>query len=838
MFGEIKVQPEVVSRRRQKECPLFKLPGWLKKCKLLRLSDPEGMKAWENLLKGPKQAIGVDTETNSKNARKAKLLMVSVAYSESEALLLEFRVPKLSAALAKLDLISQACTWKPVKNVEILAKQLYEVCKLHEVVMQNKIYDERVLDRELGPFVGGVFRADRDTMLAAYLEDGSQPTGLKDLIQNKFALPVIQWESVNFVDPEQRLFYACQDAIGTLRLDGYFRRKKVYEMMLFPVEMEVADVIKDMEEVGVLIDQAEVKRQQIKVGGEIVVLEKKIYEYAGRKFKIDSTAQVGKVLFEDIGLASHSTTATGRYSTRATVLEAMKNVHPIVSSILEYRHKQKLKSQYLDGIYKYIEEDGRIHASYLQTVVPTGRLACKDPNNMQVPLDDIRKCYVASPGFILINADYKQIEFRLLASESKCQPALRALAAGKDTHRMCALVIFGKSEVTKEERDDSKTQTFGIVYGMEDWGLAARLSISRSEARDRMDRWFRLWRGIREWIAKEQREGIRRGGSRTIFGRHRTLPDLRSREPRVKGRALRNVINDRIQGGAADIAKMRMKRVNDRIKAIGGRTLIFNHDSMLFEVPIEREEEGVKVSIEGMEWKRRGFADMDVEVKVGQNWGELKEYPVQGNNDKIIEKPKETKLSKKQVAILLQKKLLACRACTVRKEAKAPVPFKGDLRSQIMFVGRNPGGDEDEQGLPFVGRGGQLLNKYIKGMGLVREKIYITNLLKCYTTDNRVPNDEEVRICRDLWLKREIKLMRPKVILLFGNQCIRAILGKETPSVNLVHGEVFERKLFGGTVRLVALYHPGYCLRNDDAAERAVQDIKELKPKLEQWLND
>lgn len=814
-----------VRKKRKLPAP-FTVPSWMSRCELLNADHDSGKVALLSLLKSPKQVITIDTETTSTDSHTARLLVVSIAVSSTKAILLRFRQPMKDGS------------WLAVPKWSARAAFLKSIFLHHTIVMHNRLYDERILDRELNqpicrPFQ---FRADRDTMLAAYLEDGSQKTGLKALGQSHFGLDVIEFESVNFSDPHELLVYACQDVLLTWRLDAHFLKapqgSNVHKMPLHKVEHEVSEVLREMEDWGMLVDMDTLKKQQEIMGKEVVDAKALVFKLAGSEFNLDSTAKVAKVIYDDLGIPPTQLTPGGKPSTRAEVLETMSAAHPFIPAILDYRHLSKLKSQYLDTLSDYIRSDGKIHTGYMQTITPTGRLAAHNPNLLQIP-KRTRICYRASPGFTFVQADYMAVEFRLMVSLANCEPALRAIRAGRDTHRICASVLYGvpENEVTEDQRDASKTITFGLLYGMEYWGLASRLKISNGSAKELIEKYFRLWKGIKEWILKQHNIALRRGGSRTAFGRHRTLPDLGSFDPRIRGRAMRNVINDAIQGGAADIIKMRMLPTAKAVGALGGRTLLMVHDSLLFEIPTPKVKEAAKIITDTMRWDHRNFAPMEVEIEAGETWGTLKplepKTPKPTTQEEIEAIP--LVITPNLIAEKLRITMSKCNACSARKEATQVVPFSGPVNSLVVFVGRNPGNDENREGFPFIGPGGKLLDKWISILGLIRKDVFITNIVKCHTFDDREPTPQELATCRDRWLIRELKLVKPKYIFLFGNQCIKGFLGDNQNSITKTCGQVIKKEMFGSLTYIIPFYHPGYILRKPDMYLEVASILTKLK---------
>ena len=397
------------------------------------------------------------------------------------------------------------------------------------------------------------------------------------------------------------------------------------DKLFYEMEMPLVFVLYDMEKEGICIDAKALKEYGHQLESSILELEKKIHAQAGEEFNINSPKQLGVILFEKLGLPNGKKTKTG-YSTSADVLEKMAPDYPIVSDILEYRQLTKLKSTYADGLANFIDENGKIHTSFNQTITATGRLSSTEPNLQNIPIRIelgrlIRKVFHPMKGNVFVDSDYSQIELRILAHMSGDEKMIEAYNSGKDIHSTTASQVFHVpvEEVTPELRRNAKAVNFGIVYGISAFGLSQDLNIGRKEAQEYIDRYFATYPKIKEFIDKTVTDAKKTGRTSTIYGRIRPVPELSSSNFMQRQFGERVAMNAPIQGTAADIIKIAMIRVHDRLirEGFASRLILQVHDELLIETK-ESEKEAV---IALLEEEMHQSANLRVPLEVGTAWG-------------------------------------------------------------------------------------------------------------------------------------------------------------------------------------------------------------------------
>lgn len=397
------------------------------------------------------------------------------------------------------------------------------------------------------------------------------------------------------------------------------------DTLFYEVEMPLVFVLYDMEKEGICMDVNALKEYSKELEGSIVELEKKIHEAAGEEFNINSPKQLGVILFEKLGLPNGKKTKTG-YSTSADVLEKLAGEYPIVSDILEYRTLSKLKSTYADGLQNFVEADGKIRTSFNQTITATGRLSSTEPNLQNIPIRIelgrlIRKVFHPMDGNVFVDSDYSQIELRILAHMSGDEKLIEAYNSGQDIHSTTASQVFHVpfEEVTPLLRRNAKAVNFGIVYGISAFGLSQDLDISRKEAQEYIDRYFETYPKIKEFIDHTVADAKETGKTTTIYGRIRPIPELSSSNFMQRQFGERVAMNAPIQGTAADIIKIAMIRVHDRLIKEGyeSRLILQVHDELLIETK-ESEKDAV---IALLEEEMHQVASLSVPLEVGTAWG-------------------------------------------------------------------------------------------------------------------------------------------------------------------------------------------------------------------------
>jgi DNA polymerase I-like protein with 3'-5' exonuclease and polymerase domains len=397
------------------------------------------------------------------------------------------------------------------------------------------------------------------------------------------------------------------------------------------VELPLANVLCEMEKIGVRIDVDMLKQAELQLNGELQVLEQQIYASAGSIFNINSPKQVGEVLFDQLRLdAKAKKSKTGQYSTSEEVLLALKSKHEVVGLILAYRELKKLISTYIAALPTYINPDtGKIHTTYNQTVTATGRLSSSNPNLQNLPIRSergqlIRQAVIPDDNCLFLSADYSQIELRLMAHFSQDPHLVEAFRSGQDIHAATAAKIFNVpiEAVTREQRRQAKTANFGIIYGISAFGLAQQLDCSRSEAKALIDGYFAAFPGVIDYIEHQKELARQQGFAVTLFGRKRYLPDILSHNATVRAFAERNAVNSPIQGTAADIIKMAMVTIHRRLKQEGlqAKMIMQVHDELNFNVPVNEVEQVREIVVSEMQNVVHLTVPLIADCGVGKNW--------------------------------------------------------------------------------------------------------------------------------------------------------------------------------------------------------------------------
>ena len=428
--------------------------------------------------------------------------------------------------------------------------------------------------------------------------------------------------------------YAAEDADITLRLRGVLE-PQIEEMglreLFYGVEMPLVRVLAEMERTGVIIDDFALAQSSGVMTAEMQRIERHIREISGSNLNISSPKQVGELLFDVLKISDKPRkTKSGQYVTDEETLEGLRTKHPVVGEILEYRGVKKLLSTYIDALPKLINgRTGRVHTSFNQTVTATGRLSSSNPNLQNIPIRDeqgkeIRKAFIASEGHVFMSADYSQVELRLMAHLSQDANMLAAFNADHDIHAATAANIYKVpiEEVTSDMRRKAKTANFGIIYGISTFGLSERLGVSRAEAKELIDGYFVSFPGVKDYIDTTIENARRDGYVETMLHRRRYLPDINSRNANVRGYAERNAVNAPIQGTAADVIKIAMVKIADRLKREGlkAEMLLQVHDELNFNVPLDELDRVKALVREEMEGAVKLSVPLRVDIGVGANW--------------------------------------------------------------------------------------------------------------------------------------------------------------------------------------------------------------------------
>ena len=583
--------------------------------------------------------IAIDVETTSTDSMKADLVGLSFAAEPGRG----YYVPVG-------HLLAQGSSGQlPMGLVIERLGPVLENPKVAKAAHNGK-YDLTVLRRH-GIEVRGL---DFDTMIAAYLlEPSRRGFGLKDLAWSKLGLEMkpitdligkgrsqITVAQISIADTAG---YAGADADATMRLvnvlEKELREREQWDLFR-GVEMPLVQVLMDMEMVGVALDTDELMDISTGMHRRIVELEEQIQRLAGRPFNLSSTQQLGQVLFDEMGLPVRAKTKTG-FSTRASVLEELKSLHPIIDLFLEHRQLTKIKSTYVDALPLLVNrETGRVHTSYNQTGTVTGRISSSDPNLQNIPVRTelgrhVRCAFVSEEGWLLLGVDYSQVELRILAHISQDPSLLAAFGRGEDIHASTAAAVFEVplSDVTPEMRRIAKTINFGIIYGMGEYGLSQRTSLSVEQSRRFIDNYFARYEKVRDYV-EETKAGARElGYVSTLLGRRRYFPELRTSgraHTGVKRAAEREAINMPIQGSAADILKIAMVHLHDALQKenFAARMILQVHDELVLEVPRGELSPVADLVRSVMESAWDLDASLRVDTKVGENWEQMEAYQV------------------------------------------------------------------------------------------------------------------------------------------------------------------------------------------------------------------
>ena len=570
------------------------------------------------------KSFAFDTETEGLDPLTAGLVGMSFAIWEQEAWYVPVPVNREEAT----DIVLRLASALQHPEIEKVGQNIkFDILALRKYGVQVKgpLFDTMLAHYLLNPEL----RHGMDYLAETYLKYKTVP--IEDLIGPKGK----KQASMRTVPIEQIKEYAAEDADVTLRLKHYFApllKQEGLESLFFEMEMPLIYVLAEMEATGVKLDTNALKQSSEVLSQQLTALEESIYDLAGQSFNINSTKQVGEILFDKLKLDEKAKkTKTGGYSTSEEVLEKIRGKHPIVNKLLEYRGIKKLLSTYIDALPALIHpETGKIHTSFNQAVTATGRLSSTNPNLQNIPVRDelgreIRKAFIADDDdCIFFSADYSQIELRLMAHLSNDPHMVDAFCSGADIHAATAAKIYGipVEEVTSDMRRKAKTANFGIIYGISVFGLAERLSIPRTESKELIDGYFQTYPRIKEYMEESIRVAKEKGYVETLFKRKRFLPDINSHNAIVRGYAERNAINAPIQGSAADIIKLAMIRIHQRFEAehLKSRMILQVHDELNFNVRKEEFDRVKEIVLDCMEHVLQLRVPLIADCGEGKNW--------------------------------------------------------------------------------------------------------------------------------------------------------------------------------------------------------------------------
>ena len=462
-----------------------------------------------------------------------------------------------------------------------------------------------------------------DTALAAYDLNPSQSDYPISKLATTFLGTSVEDEDAS----------ACAEALWQLKpvLEEELEKNGMKELY-FKIELPLCDVLYRMEQRGIAIDRNQLEQFGQMLSQRIADCEGLIYSFSGEVFNINSPKQLGELLFEKLGLPPVKKTKTG-YATNADVLEKLKGKHPIIPAIMDYRMLTKLKSTYADGLMKEIREDGRIHTTFQNLVTATGRLSSTEPNLQNIPVRtdlgaEIRKMFVPRAGYVLVDADYSQIELRVLAHIADDKTMQQAFCAGEDIHTATAAQVFGvdKDSVTPLQRRHAKAVNFGIVYGISEFSLAEDIGVTRYEAREYIDQYLATYHGVRDYMKKVVSDARESGFTQTLYGRRRYIPELKSSNFNVRQGAERIALNTPIQGTAADLIKLAMIRVETALRDSfpQAELLLQVHDELIVECPEAIAPQVAELVSREMEQVASLSVPLTAEAKYGKSWYEAK----------------------------------------------------------------------------------------------------------------------------------------------------------------------------------------------------------------------
>lgn len=570
---------------------------------------------------GSSKELCVDTETTAQDPLLAQLVGIGLGAQPKEA----WYIP-VNGSIGKRDII----------------ELLNPLFKEKRLIGHNIKYDMHVLSHfgfsQIVPFF--------DTMIASYLLNADERQhGLDHLALKYFEKVKIPIESLigkgkeeitmDQVAIESVSAYCCEDVDYTLRLYQLFSQEleiRSLRSLFDTIEMPLIPVLERMEERGVFVDKDVLSQLSIELTAKIKALQEEIQTLASEPFNVNSPKQLADILFDKLGIKPPKKTKTG-FSTNADVLESLKGVHPIIEKVLEYRTLEKLRSTYIDTLPGQINPNThRVHCTFNQSVAATGRLSAQNPNLQNIPVRSdlgkkIRSAFrPENPNWCFLGADYSQIELRLLAHLSEDPLLLKAFEQGEDVHRSTAAAVFGvkPEEVTPILRHQAKAVNFGIIYGQQAWGLSQELGMSQKEAQAFIEKYFKAYAGVKNYVDRMKEEAKRCGCAKTLFGRERLLPEINSQNPNIRAGAERLAINTPLQGSNADLIKMAMCQIDSALKKGGyrGAMILQIHDELLFELPKEEIEPVAALVKKLMEGVVTLKVPLVVDIAVGKNWAE------------------------------------------------------------------------------------------------------------------------------------------------------------------------------------------------------------------------
>lgn len=585
------------------------------------VADEEGIRQLAGELL-QQTAVCFDTETTSQEAMRAEIVGISFCWRGYEA----YYVPLPAQHQEAARVLEHFRPFFESAEIEKIGQNMkYDllVLKQYGFEVRGRMFDTMIAHYLLQPEL----RHGMDYMASIYLK--YKPISYQELVgKGKDML------SLRDVDVQRVCEYSCEDADVTFRLKSIlqmFIESQNLASLFHDVEMPLMQVLADMEYTGVRIDLKALKQSSSVLARELEQVEAEVQMLAGVTFNISSPRQVGDVLFDVLHLDDKAKrTKSGQYSTSEEILEQLRHKHPVVEKILEHRMIKKLLNTYIDALPLLINpKTGKLHTSFNQTITATGRLSSSNPNLQNIPVRtelgrEIRKAFVPESGHVFMSADYSQIELRLMAHLSGDEHMVAAFRNGNDIHAATAARIhkIDLADVTPDMRREAKTANFGIIYGISAFGLAERLNISRTDAKNLIDNYFDTYPQIRDFIQNAIQKAQESGYAETLLHRKRYLPDINSQNRTVRGYAERNAVNAPIQGTAADIIKIAMINISRRLNENGykARMTMQVHDELTFTVPQNELEDVRKIVVEEMERAMQLKVPLKVECGIGDSW--------------------------------------------------------------------------------------------------------------------------------------------------------------------------------------------------------------------------
>ena len=567
--------------------------------------------------------FALDTETTGMDPMEAELVGMSFSLQENQAVYIP--IPEnQEEATSIVKEFKEAL--ENEKSLKIGQNIKYDMLMLQNygVKVRGPLFDTMIAHYVLQPEL----RHNMDYLAEVYLN--YRTIHIDELIGPKGK----NQKNMRDLSPEDIYRYACEDADVTLKLKQKLEpelKAQGAEKLFYDIEMPLVPVLANIESNGVLLDTEALKQSSIHFTEKMREIEAEIFVLAEEEFNVSSPKKVGEILFDKLKIVEKAKkTKTGQYVTSEEVLESIRHKHDIVEKILEYRGLKKLLSTYIDALPQLINpKTGRIHTSFNQTVTATGRLSSSNPNLQNIPIRDdngkeIRKAFIPDEGCLFFSADYSQIELRIMAHLSEDKNMIDAFLSGYDIHAATAAKIYKVdiSEVTSDMRRKAKTANFGIIYGISVFGLAERLNIERKEAKELIDGYFETYPGVKAYMDNCINDARECGYVETIYHRKRYLPDINSRNGVVRGYAERNAINAPIQGSAADIIKVAMIGVLNRMESenLKAKMILQVHDELNFSVPVEEKERLEYLVLEEMEKAYRMHVPLKADCGWGKNW--------------------------------------------------------------------------------------------------------------------------------------------------------------------------------------------------------------------------